>query len=199
MNTTKENILRTSLLLFLQKSYKEVTMKEIVEKTGLSKGAFYHHFKSKEELYKEIIKLFFASGTLNYHAFPKDSLYNFFMHYVSSMNNSINELNQLLTNDNNESSLNFFLIIFDAVSRFPEFLAIEHNLYLENIRAWEAIIQTAREKEEIATISSNTDIANLFLYCTDGVFLRYANSDKDENYETVLKRAFISIYDNIKN
>ena len=37
-------------------------MKEIVEKTGLSKGAFYHHFSSKEILFKEIVLMFFAMG-----------------------------------------------------------------------------------------------------------------------------------------
>jgi len=60
MNEAKEHILRTSLLLFLQKSYKEVTMREIVEKTALSKGAFYHYFSSKEQLFKEIVLMFLA-------------------------------------------------------------------------------------------------------------------------------------------
>jgi TetR/AcrR family transcriptional repressor of nem operon len=40
MSGAKDHILLTSLKLFLQKSFKEVTMKEIVNKTGLSKGVF---------------------------------------------------------------------------------------------------------------------------------------------------------------
>ena len=59
MNSTKEHILKIALILFLQKSFKEVTMKEIVQKTGLSKGAFYHYFSSKEELFNEIIHTFY--------------------------------------------------------------------------------------------------------------------------------------------
>ncbi|OIP04989.1 MAG: hypothetical protein AUJ97_01965 [Bacteroidetes bacterium CG2_30_32_10] len=62
MNDAREHILKTSLLLFLQKSYKDVTMSEIVEKTGFSKGAFYHYFTSKEELFKEIASNFFSMG-----------------------------------------------------------------------------------------------------------------------------------------
>ncbi|MDR2424627.1 MAG: TetR/AcrR family transcriptional regulator, partial [Prevotellaceae bacterium] len=52
---TKQHILETACLLFLKKSYKEVTLKEIIRETGLSNGAFYHHFESKEQLFKEVI------------------------------------------------------------------------------------------------------------------------------------------------
>jgi AcrR family transcriptional regulator len=46
MSDSRTHILETAANLFMQKSYKEVTMKEIVDKTGLSKGAFYLHFRS---------------------------------------------------------------------------------------------------------------------------------------------------------
>ncbi len=42
---TREHILKVSLYLFLQKGFKEVTMREIVEKSEMSKGAIYHYFK----------------------------------------------------------------------------------------------------------------------------------------------------------
>ena len=65
MKNTKEHILQTSLLLFLQKSYTDVTMSEIVKQTGLSKGAIFHYFSSKEALFKEIAQpCFFRWGLL---------------------------------------------------------------------------------------------------------------------------------------
>ena len=36
--------------MFSNKGYKETTMADLVTVTGLSKGAVYHHFKSKEEI-----------------------------------------------------------------------------------------------------------------------------------------------------
>jgi AcrR family transcriptional regulator len=36
----------------MQKGYKEVTMKDIVDNAELSKGAFYHYFDSKEKVFK---------------------------------------------------------------------------------------------------------------------------------------------------
>src|SRR5579863_4111373 len=47
---TRNVILKTALQLFLKKGYKDVSYQDLMEKTGLSKGALYHHFKSKKEL-----------------------------------------------------------------------------------------------------------------------------------------------------
>lgn len=47
---TVEKILEVSLRLFTEKGYDKTTMQDIVTALGMSKGAIYHHFKSKEEL-----------------------------------------------------------------------------------------------------------------------------------------------------
>src|ERR1017187_5033507 len=47
---TRSNILMVALQLFLQKGYKDVSYQDLVKKTGLSKGAIYHYFESKEVL-----------------------------------------------------------------------------------------------------------------------------------------------------
>ncbi len=48
---TVERILDVSQRLFLEKGYDSTTIQDIVDKLGgLTKGAVYHHFKSKEEI-----------------------------------------------------------------------------------------------------------------------------------------------------
>lgn len=47
---TIRKILDTSLRLFSQKGYDKTTIQDIVNDMGMSKGAIYHHFKSKEEI-----------------------------------------------------------------------------------------------------------------------------------------------------
>ena len=48
---TVQKILDVSMKLFLEKGYEETTILDIVgELGGLTRGAFYHHFKSKEEV-----------------------------------------------------------------------------------------------------------------------------------------------------
>ncbi|TXK86951.1 helix-turn-helix transcriptional regulator, partial [Parageobacillus sp. SY1] len=50
----KEKIIETSIELFDRKGFKETSVQEIVEAIGVTKGAFYYYFKSKEELLKDI-------------------------------------------------------------------------------------------------------------------------------------------------
>ena len=47
---TVQAILDASLKLFCEKGFDETTILDIVEEMGASRGAFYHHFKSKKEV-----------------------------------------------------------------------------------------------------------------------------------------------------
>ena len=48
---TVEKILRVSLKLFQEKGYEATTIQDIVDALGMSKGAIYHHFISKEAIF----------------------------------------------------------------------------------------------------------------------------------------------------
>ncbi len=54
--TPKSKILKTALDLFSSKGYSETRMSEIAREAGLSVGALYLRFSSKEELCLELIK-----------------------------------------------------------------------------------------------------------------------------------------------
>lgn len=47
---TIENILSVSEKLFLEKGFDKTSMLDIAQTAGISKGAIYHHFKSKDEI-----------------------------------------------------------------------------------------------------------------------------------------------------
>lgn len=47
---TIETILAVSGKLFLEKGFNKTSMQDIAETAGISKGAIYHHFKSKDEI-----------------------------------------------------------------------------------------------------------------------------------------------------
>ena len=52
---TKELILNESFKLFYKNGFKTTSVDKIMKATNLTKGAFYHHYKSKKELGIEII------------------------------------------------------------------------------------------------------------------------------------------------
>ena len=52
---TVARILDVSLKLFLEKGYENTTIQDIIDALGnLSKGAIYHHFKSKEDILEAV-------------------------------------------------------------------------------------------------------------------------------------------------
>ena len=48
--TAKEKIIASTLEVMKGRGYQAVTVDEIITNAGVSKGSFYHAFKSKEEL-----------------------------------------------------------------------------------------------------------------------------------------------------
>jgi len=56
---TRQALLEAALKLFIQKGYHNTSIEDIVQEARLTRGALYHHYKSKEEifirLYKDIV------------------------------------------------------------------------------------------------------------------------------------------------
>ena len=55
---TRNRILRSARRLFNRKGFAEVTIDEIMAEAGLTRGGFYKHFTSKDDLYSEAISQF---------------------------------------------------------------------------------------------------------------------------------------------
>jgi len=53
---TEERILNQSMRLFLERGYHGTSIDDITQAAGLTKGALYWHFKSKEDLLKRIME-----------------------------------------------------------------------------------------------------------------------------------------------
>ncbi|MEM7551029.1 MAG: TetR/AcrR family transcriptional regulator [Bacteroidota bacterium] len=48
--TTPDEIIKHSIQVFREKGYYRTSMSDLARSTGLTKGVFYHHFQSKEEV-----------------------------------------------------------------------------------------------------------------------------------------------------
>jgi AcrR family transcriptional regulator len=54
----RNQLLNCAEMLFFSKGFEETTMQDILASAGVSKGGFYHHFKSKDELLEGILNRF---------------------------------------------------------------------------------------------------------------------------------------------
>jgi len=172
MKESKEHIIIVASRLFMQKSYKEVTMSEIVRETGLSKGAFYYHFKSKEELFSEVLTYFFLNVTeLTYDKYTSQSLNQFYHDIAKGINSLTGFYIEKFKGsmEVGELSINYFTLMFDAIKLFPELRKKIIDLIKNENRKWTEVIKAAREKGEIKSVMSDEQLAKIFVSISDGV------------------------------
>ncbi|OPA79218.1 TetR family transcriptional regulator [Paenibacillus selenitireducens] len=56
---TVEHILSVSAKLFIEKGFDKTSIQDIIQELGMSKGAVYHHFKSKDEILGAVMRRHF--------------------------------------------------------------------------------------------------------------------------------------------
>ena len=54
--TTRRNIVDSATTLFTERGYEATSIEVVLEKSGISRGALYHHFDSKEALYVAVLE-----------------------------------------------------------------------------------------------------------------------------------------------
>lgn len=58
LHDTKKKIMDTATGLIKEKGYTKVSVDEICKKCGMTRGAFYHHYKSKDDMLENYYNLF---------------------------------------------------------------------------------------------------------------------------------------------
>lgn len=116
----KQVIIRKAFALFMSMSYKEVTLNKLLKGTGLSKGAFYHHFRSKDELLTLIVEQFLFEAVNDDEFSPSPSA-GFIdnMESLISMKEQAFEYFANFTGAENKE-INFFMFIAQAIQYLPQ-------------------------------------------------------------------------------
>ena len=205
MNETKKHIILITSKLFLQKNFKEVTLSEIVKETGLSKGAFYHYFQSKEQLFLEVVDYFFQSFTRNYENYSQESLQQFYTDYMNeTLSLFINYQDNFRENSGHEINklnftVNYFSLMFDALKLLPEFRDKAMLGFDTEINHWAKAIESARKRGEIKKSLSNKEIAEIFMYLSDGIAMHMIFRGADMNTMiNLIKNLWDTFYNLIK-
>jgi AcrR family transcriptional regulator len=53
---TRARLVEVAGELFGERGYEDTPIEDVLERTGVSKGALYHHFPSKEALFEEVYR-----------------------------------------------------------------------------------------------------------------------------------------------
>ncbi len=176
----RTHILATAFKLFFQKGYKSVTMSDLVKESGLSKGAFYHYFNSKEELYNHSMDMFMEHYLNNFSLeFNSDlslkenliALYDQFIPITDNMNTSSQEAAEGLSN---------YLILLQELMRKPDY-RIKMADYNQNFNAhFSEWIKIAQNRGEILDSLDPDLLARHLTSLMKGIGVLHAFVDQSE-------------------
>ena len=199
MTSTKEHILFTALKLILKKGYGDVTMNELVEASGMSKGAFYHYFKSKDEIYFETLEKYFfsymASFDLTYNkalSFRSNLLqvFTMFIDFASEIERMIGPENPMIS---------YYHTLLEGAIRSDDIKKKVSNYYdfwINRIAGW---IELAQSNNEIAPELDPRILSKHISGLMEGIMIIYSFQNKEKNLEKYFNDIFYQFFELIKN
>lgn len=144
--STKQALVQSALSLFLERGYETVTMDDIAKHTQTTKGALYHYFDTKYEVYKEAI--LYAIDSYGQELELK------FNDPGRTLHRIMLELTGRLSNGKSASDLQHqvlsFALFFDAAKRFPELREAIASIYQKLL----ALITKRLDQDKAAEIFS---------------------------------------------
>lgn len=194
----RTHILATAFKLFFQKGYKSVTMSDLVKESGLSKGAFYHYFDSKEELYNHSMDMFIDHYLNNFSLeFNNDltlkenliGLYDQFVPVTDNMNTSSQEGAEALSN---------YLIFLQELMRKPDYrekMSAYNQNFNNQFSDW---IITAQNRGEILDTLDPVLLAKHFTSLMKGIGVLHVFVDQSEPVAVTFKKIINQFFELIE-
>ena len=156
MSDTREYIIDQSYRLFLSRSYEAVSISDISKAIGFTKGALYHHFTNKEELFMAVIDKYLP---LDNYFLPMEDMT--LKEYIDrSVETAEKIVNSILTEENSFLPLSYISLLIDAFRHYPKFSKEQDLLFQREIDRVKVVIKNAIKNGEIKS-NINVDMMAL--------------------------------------
>jgi TetR/AcrR family transcriptional regulator, transcriptional repressor for nem operon len=165
MSDTKEYIIDQAFKLFLSKSYEAVSISDISKSIGFTKGALYHHFLNKEELFKAVIDKYLKIIGLGDF---KEGLT--LAEYIEANIAYIKHIVQMLSIDEQPFiPVNYLSLLIDALRHYPGYADDKEQLFNVEVAKLEIILDQAVKNGEVRIDIDTSLVALNFLSITVGI------------------------------
>jgi TetR/AcrR family transcriptional regulator, transcriptional repressor for nem operon len=169
MNDTRDHIIQVAERLFLQSNYDGVSIHDITRAVGMTKGALYHHFTSKEQLFEEVANSLVKRLLTDFSALPKESLRGFYCKLAENLVAREESAQEAKLPNILDSGINFYNLLWDAMRLLPGFRASMESFNALELSAWTEAIQAAIDRGEIRRGLDANRLARIFTSVADGV------------------------------
>ena len=148
---TKESIVRTALELFLKNGYERTSLNQLAREVGITKPAIYHYFKSKDELFHEVVSMFFQEmGRWSSTRFGScETLKDLLKAFLDSLESFREVADILLGKRKRRGAYSVLELLLNASKRDPRIQKRIEDGFLLSRRALEEKLKQAQQRGEI--------------------------------------------------
>lgn len=195
MADTKNIILKEAFKLFLSKNFEKVTVVDLENAIGMSRGAIFYYTKNKNILFKEVVDKYILSAQSlenKMDVSPGLSLLTYIYAYVDGVTKTMNYLKELTGN----TSEAYYGLITQAIRYYPGFKDKLVEIFDKDYDVWIKIVDAAFQNGEIKE-NIDVKITALKFRCAY-LGLAYEMSLKTGLDSNSLLSLLLSIYGDIK-
>lgn len=194
MDNTKEFIIDEAFKLFLNHSYEAVSISDISNAIGFTKGALYHHFKNKEELFKSVVDKFLILPEIKVDL-EKTTMFEFIQ---ESNANSERFFRNLFSAGDSYSPINYLAFFADTFRHYPGFSDETSRFINQEMEKSRVVIKNAIESGEIRDDIDPETIATYFLSFDFGLAGNLVRQQTFDEAIALLKKETTEFYKLLK-
>lgn len=195
---TRENILNTAFIMFMERGYAEVSLNDILNPIGITKGGFYHYFKSKDELFEEILNTYVIYPLREFERYISNmegDIFDFLTAFFNSYVYMIDEMVKLV--GNKENVCGYYLLIFSSKDRVSNFSVELAQIYRDITISIELRLKAALEKGIIRNDIDSASYAYHILALCEGLCTVWI-LDKQKDYKETYNDCLNNVLKDIK-
>jgi len=190
MKDTREYIIDEAYKLFLTQSYEAVSISDISKAIGLTKGALYHHFKNKEELFHAVIDKHFPIISMSVDE-KNVSLEDYTRICIKHIRKILKEI---FSNNKEFTPVNFMALIADSLRHYEGFAEQKNKLIDEETARVKVIIGNAIKRGEIRADINISHVTMLYFSLTIGLAGEVMRNNSVESAIKSLKDQLTQLY-----
>ncbi len=199
MASTKEKLLEVAFREFLMHSYRDVTLMHLVEELGLTKGAFYHYFESKQDLFKQVVDFYLEQisdiGDIQYN--KSLSFADNIMQLVLKSMAIFDEIKSRYMSEVDD--MNYYNFLMDATKYYPGFIDQINKVHKANeIEVYLGFIKKAKANGDLKVSVDSLALAKLIQAVFDGIGFNAFFKESPDYLHDQINESLNFIYELIK-